>query len=504
MIHTDNHIELDGLAGEIRKNAESRELSVKERMDLPQQLMPSQAPLVRCGNMEEVALGYTENQAVAEAARCLGCKNAPCVKGCPVGIDIPGFLGETAKGNFSSALEIIRKSSMLPAICGRVCPQEKQCMAYCTVGKSRKDPMESVAIGRVERYLADREAEQASETAASAAPERSQPGKVAIVGSGPSGLTCAADLNRMGYDVTIFEAFHKAGGVTVYGIPEFRLPKSIVEREVEALEKRGVKIVTDFLVGRTASIRDLMDRDGFDAVYVASGAGLPKFMNIPGEDQVGVFSANEFLTRSNLMKAWERGRAATPLYPSKKVCVLGGGNVAMDAARTALRTGAGEVRILYRRTEKELPARREEVEHAQEEGIIFDYLTSPVRILGDEKGRVCGVECLKYELGEPDASGRARPVPVEGSEFVIEADTCIPALGNGSNPLIGATTPGLDFSKWGQILVDENGMTSLPGVFAGGDIVQGAATVILAMGDGRTGAAGIDGYLKNKFTGDGK
>ncbi|MDC7219564.1 MAG: NADPH-dependent glutamate synthase [Spirochaetales bacterium] len=470
------------------------EMTTKERLALPQQEMPSQDRIERRSNMEEVALGYSREQAVLEAQRCLDCKNAPCIKGCPVGINIPAFLKETMCGRFDEALGIIRESSMLPAICGRVCPQEKQCMAACTVGKVQKDPMKSVAIGRVERFLADWGADKPIKN--EVVPKLNK--RVAIVGGGPSGLTCAADLNRLGYDVTIFEAFHKAGGVTVYGIPEFRLPKSIVEREIAQLEEKGVKIVTDFLVGRTASIKQLMEEEGFHSVYIASGAGLPRFMNIEGENLVGVFSANEFLTRANLMKAYEKGKAATPLYPSRRVVVLGGGNVAMDAARTALRCGAEEVRILYRRTEKELPARAEEVEHAMEEGIIFDFLTNPVRIMGDEKGRVTAVECLKYELGEPDESGRARPIALEGSEFLIQADTVIPALGNGSNPLIGATTEGLDFSPRGQILVDEQGMTSLPGVFAGGDIVQGAATVILAMGDGRQGAAGIHNYLKDK------
>jgi len=484
--------EADELAESLGLPAAWSSLGPKEKRNIPQQDMPAQDPIARGKNMEEVALGYTENQAIVEASRCLVCKNAPCVKGCPVNIDIPGFICETAKGNFDEALGIIQKSSMLPAICGRVCPQEKQCMELCTVGKMNKDPMASVAIGRLERYLADRGADK--ESAIEILPPTGK--KVAIVGSGPSGLTTAADLARLGHEVTVFEAFHKAGGVTVYGIPEFRLPKSIVQREVEKLEEMGVKFVYDYLIGRTRTVKELMEKDGFHAVYVANGAGLPKFMNIEGENLVGVFSANEYLTRTNLMKAFDE-KAMTPIYPSKKVAVFGGGNVAMDAARTALRLGAEEVHIVYRRTAKEMPARVEEVHHAQEEGIIFDMLTNPVKIIGDDKGRVTGIECLKYKLGEPDASGRARPEPIEGSEFHMEIDTCITALGNGSNPLVTGTTPELDTNKWGNITVDEKtGATSMKGVFAGGDIVQGAATVILAMGDGRVAARGIDEYLK--------
>jgi glutamate synthase (NADPH/NADH) small chain len=483
-------------------------------MAILQQEMPSQDPHERARNMDEVALGYSEDQAVIEASRCLGCANAPCVKGCPVGIDVPTFLRATASGDFDGAFSVIRESSMLPAICGRVCPQEKQCMSSCTVGKAAKDPLKAVAIGRVERFLADRAREKtaskgkaAGARPAAAAMARAGSGpasvpanakKVAIVGSGPSGLTAAADLARMGFAVTVFEAFHKAGGVTVYGIPEFRLPKAIVEEELRNLEALGVKIVCDFLVGRTRTIAELMEKDGFEAVYVATGAGLPKFMGIPGEDLVGVFSANEFLTRSNLMKAYDRNLAATPLYSAKRVAVFGGGNVAMDAARTALRTGSEEVHVIYRRTEAEMPARREEVEHAKEEGVIFDFLANPLRIIGDEKGRVHGVECLSYRLGEKDTSGRARPEPISGSEHIVAIDACIVALGNDSNPLVPATTPGLKVNERGNIVVDANGMTSIPGVFAGGDIVQGAATVILAMGDGRRAARGILDYLSAK------
>lgn len=484
--------EADQLVESLGLPASWSSLGPKDKRSIPQQDMPTQDPIQRGGNMDEVALGYTENQAIVEASRCLVCKNAPCIKGCPVNIDIPGFVSATAKGNFEEALGIIQESSMLPAICGRVCPQEKQCMELCTVGKMNKDPMESVAIGRLERYLADRGADNKSTI--DLLPSTGK--KVAIVGSGPSGLTTAADLARLGHEVVVFEAFHKAGGVTVYGIPEFRLPKSIVQREVGKLESMGVKFIYDYLIGRTRTVKELMEKDGFNAVYVANGAGLPKFMNIDGENLVGVFSANEYLTRSNLMKAFDK-KAMTPIYPSKKVAVFGGGNVAMDAARTALRLGAQEVHIVYRRTGKEMPARVEEVHHAQEEGIIFDLLTNPVRIIGNDKGRVTGIECLKYKLGEPDASGRARPEPIEGSEFFMEIDTCITALGNGSNPLVTGTTPQLDTNKWGNITVDEKtGATSMKGVFAGGDIVQGAATVILAMGDGRVAAKGIDEYLK--------
>lgn len=484
--------EADLLMGALSLPASWGDLGAKEKRNIPQQEMPAQNPLQRGGNMDEVALGYTENQAIVEASRCLDCKNAPCVKGCPVNIDIPGFVCETAKGNFDKALEIIQESSMLPAICGRVCPQEKQCMEQCTVGKMHKDPMASVAIGRLERYLADRGADKENSVQIQSPSGK----KVAIVGSGPSGLTTAADLARLGHSVTVYEAFHKAGGVTVYGIPEFRLPKSIVQREVDKLESMGVEFVYDFLIGRTRTVKELMEKDGFHAVYIANGAGLPKFMNIEGENLVGVFSANEYLTRSNLMKAYEK-KAMTPIYPSRKVAVFGGGNVAMDAARTALRLGAEEVHIVYRRTETEMPARVEEVHHAREEGIIFDLLTNPVKIIGDEERRVKGIECLKYKLGEPDASGRARPEPIEGSNFIMEIDTCITALGNGSNPLVTGTTPELNTNKWGNITVDDaTGATSMKGVFAGGDIVQGAATVILAMGDGRIAAKGIDEYLK--------
>jgi glutamate synthase (NADPH/NADH) small chain len=470
------------------------ELKVKDRIGIPQMDMPAQDPIERGKNQSEVALGYFEDQVKVEALRCLQCKTAPCIKGCPVGIDIPAFIQKALDGDYQASVDTIKESSLLPAICGRVCPQEVQCMEYCTVGKSLKDPMKSVAIGRIERYVADWERERGNVSIPEIGPDSGF--KVGVVGSGPAGLTAAADLRKAGHQVEIFEAFHKPGGVMIYGIPEFRLPKAIVEKEIATLEAMGVKFHLNFLIGRTRTIEDLIAKDGFDAIFIGSGAGLPRFMNIPGENLVGVFSANEYLTRSNLMKAYDKENVDTPIYPSKKVAVLGGGNVAMDAARMALRLGADEVNVIYRRTRAEMPARAEEIEHAMEEGIIFHFLHNPTRILGDEEGKVRAIEVQKYELGEPDDSGRRRPIAIEGSEFEIEMDTVIPALGNVSNPLIRQTTEDLGTNKWGNIVVDEDNRSTMDRVYAGGDIVLGAATVILAMGEGRQAAAAITEDLK--------
>jgi len=466
-----------------------------DRFEIPVQDMPAQDPNERRKNVSEVALGYTETEARLEALRCLQCKNAPCIKGCPVEIKIKDFVTAIAQGKFKQALKIIKQNSLLPAVCGRVCPQEVQCQFECTVGKKFKDPTKSVSIGRLERFVAD------LDDANNSVPAVAKPTgkKVAVIGSGPGGIVTAADTRRAGHDVTVFEAFHKPGGVMVYGIPEFRLPKAIVQKEIDILEKMGVKIVTNFIVGRTRTIAQLMNEDGFNAVYIGVGAGLPRFMNIPGESLIGVYSANEYLTRANLMKAYDFGKGSdTPIAQSKKVAVIGGGNVAMDSARTALRLGAEKVYLVYRRSEKEMPARIEEVHHAKEEGIEFHTLQSPKRIIGDSDSNVTAIKCLKYKLGEPDSSGRRRPIPIEGSEFTIDLDTVIIAIGNGSNPLIQQTTTGLEFNKWGNIIVDENCKTSLAGVYAGGDIVLGAATVILAMGQGRTAAAAINKYLAPK------
>ena len=468
-------------------------LTAKDRNTLPQQEMPCREPHERAKQMEEVALGYTKEQAIIEANRCLQCKNQPCVAGCPVAVPIPQFLAETAKGEFKKAVDIIKTTNLLPAICGRVCPQEKQCQAQCTVGKIFKDVERSVSIGRLERFVADYERENNLQTPPAPAADTGK--KVAVVGSGPAGLTVAADVRRAGHSVTVFEAFHKEGGVMVYGIPEFRLPKSIVAAEVAMLEKMGVEFRTNFLVGRTGTLPQLLKEQGFDAAFVGTGAGLPKFMNIPGENLIGVFSANEYLTRANLMKAYDTAHADTPLYEAKQVCVAGGGNVAMDAARMALRLGAEKVSIIYRRTRNEMPARREEVAHAEEEGVIFRFLENPVEALGDEEGRIKALRLLSYELGEPDASGRRSPVAIKGSEHEIPCAALIVALGNGSNPLMEKTTPGLEADAKGHIKTDEEGKTSYPAVWAGGDIVLGAATVILAMGEGRKAAASINRYL---------
>ena len=464
-------------------------------MALPVQAMPEQEPAIRAHNMNEVALGFTAEMAKNEAARCINCPSKPCIQGCPVAIDIPGFLAKAAEGDFKGALAIIKETSLLPAVCGRVCPQEKQCQKFCTMGKLLKDADKSVGIGRVERFCADYARQQGLDEAVVCAPSTGK--RVAVIGSGPASITCAADCAKAGHSVTMFEAFHKCGGVLVYGIPEFRLPKSIVQYEIDGLKKMGVKIETNYCVGRTRKLSDLMTQDGFDAVFVGTGAGLPKFMDIEGENLIGVFSANEYLTRANLMKAYLENEADTPFWHGKKVAVLGGGNVAMDASRMALRLGAEKVYLIYRRSEAEMPARKEEVHHAREEGVEFLMLQNAKRILGDADMKVTAIECLKYELGEPDASGRRSPVPIPGSEFTLDVDTVVVAVGNASNPLIPATTEGLEINKRGNIVVNpETNMTSIPGVFAGGDIVLGAATVILAMGEGRRAAAGICSYLK--------
>lgn len=445
----------------------------------------------RATNFDEVCLGYNKEEAMCEASRCINCKNAQCVKGCPVAIDIPGFINEVKNGNIEAAYRIISQSSALPAVCGRVCPQETQCEGKCIRG-IKGDP---ISIGKLERFVADWARENGIKPEVSAEKKNK---KVAVIGSGPAGLTCAGDLAKMGYDVTIFEALHEAGGVLVYGIPEFRLPKTaVVAKEIENVKALGVKIETNVVVGKAVTIDELISEEGFEAVFIGSGAGLPKFMGIPGENSNGVFSANEYLTRSNLMKAFDEN-SNTPIMKSKKVAVIGGGNVAMDAARTALRLGA-EVHIVYRRSEEELPARVEEVHHAKEEGIIFDLLTNPTEILADEKGWVTGMKCIRMELGEPDASGRRRPVEVPDSEFIMELDTVIMSLGTSPNPLISSTTEGLDINKWKCIVAEEEtGKTTKEGVYAGGDAVTGAATVILAMGAGKAAAKGIDEYLSNK------
>ncbi len=455
-------------------------------MSLQKNPMPSQDPNVRNKNFEEVALGYTEAQALDEAQRCLNCKNKPCMTGCPVMVHIPEFIQEVAKGDFESAYQIIAATSALPAVCGRVCPQESQCEKYCVRGK-KGDP---VGIGRLERFVADWHNAHAS---AAAEKPASNGHRVAVVGSGPAGLTCAGDLARKGYEVTVFEALHLAGGVLVYGIPEFRLPKSIVQKEVDGLKALGVTIATDTVVGRTISIDELMEEQGFEAVFIGSGAGLPMFMHIPGENLKGVYSANEFLTRINLMKAYLPD-SDTPIQKPRKVAVVGGGNVAMDAARCAKRLGA-EVYIVYRRGMEELPARKEEVEHAEEEGIIFKTLCNPVEIFADENDDVNKIRCIQMELGEPDASGRRRPIEKPGSEFDLDVDCVIMSLGTSPNPLIKSTTKGLEINKKGGIIVNEDGLTSRESVYAGGDAVTGAATVILAMGAGKTAAKAIDEQL---------
>ncbi len=449
--------------------------------------MPEQDPKVRARNFKEVTLGYTAEMAIAEAGRCLKCKNPKCVEGCPVNVRIPEFIAKVEEGDFKAAYEIITSTNALPALSGRVCPQETQCEARCVRGIKG----EPVAIGRLERFVADWYRENVN-----AMPEKvaSNGIQVAVVGSGPAGMTAASDLAKMGYDVTMFEALHTAGGVLVYGIPEFRLPKAIVANEITKLEAQGVKVMTNMVIGRVLTIDELFDM-GFKAVFVGSGAGLPMFMNIPGESLKGVMSANEYLTRTNLMKAYDENYD-TPIIKSKNVAVVGGGNVAMDAARCAMRLGAENVYVVYRRGEAEMPARLEEQHHAKEEGIEFKTLCNPTEIIGDADGRVCGMKCIRMELGEPDASGRPRPIEIEGSEFILDVDTVIMSLGTSPNPLIRSTTPGLDTNRKGCLIVDENEMTTREGVFAGGDAVTGAATVILAMGAGKKGAAAIDAFLK--------
>lgn len=456
-----------------------------------------QDPQVRAENFEEVSLGYSMEEARQEASRCLLCKNPKCVKGCPVSIDIPGFIREVKNGNMEKAFHVISESSALPAVCGRVCPQESQCEGECV----RNARGAAISIGKLERFVADHAREQGIKPEC---PEKKNQRKVAVIGSGPSGLTCAGDLAKMGYDVTIFEALHEPGGVLLYGIPEFRLPKErVVQKEIENIKGLGVKIETNVVIGKSLTIDHLIEDEGYEAVFIGSGAGLPKFMNIPGEQSLGVFSANEYLTRSNLMKAFGPD-SRTPIMRARKVVVVGGGNVAMDAARTALRLGA-EVHIVYRRSEQELPARAEEVHHAKEEGIIFDLLTNPTEVLADDGGWVKGIRCVRMELGQPDESGRRRPIEIAGSEFEIACDAVIMALGTSPNPLLHKTTDGLTVNKWGcMISENEFGQTSRTGVFAGGDAVTGAATVILAMGAGRAAAAGIDQYLKKQEDHDGQ
>jgi glutamate synthase (NADPH) small chain len=472
---------------------EEKQLTNKERLALPPQKMPEQDPKKRIHNVNEVPLGFTEEMAVAEAQRCFRCKNAQCIKGCPVAIDIPGFIKLISERNFRESINVLKKSTILPAVCGRVCPQEEQCQKFCTLGKSLKSVDLAVQIGKLERFIADWEMSQPSAETPAIKPETGK--RIAIVGSGPAGITVAADCRREGHQVTIFEALHKPGGVLAYGIPEFRLPKKIVDREVDNLVKMGVELRTNRVIGMIATIDELIE-NGYDAVFVGTGAGLPQFLGIPGENLNGVYSANEYLTRANLMKAYSFPQTDTPIIRAKNIAVFGGGNVAMDSARTALRLGAENVYLLYRRSMVEMPARREEVHHADEEGVQMMLLQNPMRIIGNEKGWVTGVECVRMELCEPDESGRCRPVPISCSESVLPVDACIVAVGNSSNPLIPNTTPDLETNRHGNILADPNTMkTSKKGVFAGGDIVLGAATVILAMGQGRKAAKAINEYL---------
>lgn len=459
--------------------------------------MPEQDPVARNQNFLEVSLGYPEEMAKEEAQRCLQCKNKPCTQGCPVNVQIPEFIKRLAEGDFSAAYQKIKETNSLPAICGRVCPQESQCEKYCVRGKKG----EPVGIGRLERFVADWAMENVASAKAEAKAEAIQKNgrKVAVIGSGPAGLTCAGDLAKMGYQVTIFEAFHIPGGVLMYGIPEFRLPKALVQREIDNVRKLGVSIQTNMVIGKVFSLDELM-AEGYQAIFIGSGAGLPSFMGIPGENLNGVYSANEFLTRINLMKAYQFPKSDTPVKVGKRVAVFGGGNVAMDAARSAKRLGAEQVYVIYRRSEAEMPARAEEAHHAKEEGVLFKLLTNPTRILGTEDGWVKGVECIEMELGEPDASGRRKPMAKKGSEHIVDVETVIVAIGQSPNPLIKSTTPGLETHPWGGIIVEEETeATSRPGVFAGGDAVTGAATVILAMGAGKKAAKAIDEYLRNQY-----
>ena len=467
------------------------ELTKKEKMAIPRQVMPEQDAVERRSNFNEVNLGFDEETAMLEAIRCIECKKPLCIDGCPVNIDIPKFISKISDGDFFGAIDIIKEDNLLPAVCGRVCPQEVQCELTCILGKKYKP----VSIGRLERFAADYEMAHREFEMPKVLPKNGK--KVALLGSGPASLTCASDLIKWGYDVTIYEALHELGGVLVYGIPEFRLPKAILKKEIGNLEKIGIKFVKNFIVGKTLTVDELLNKEGYDAIFIGAGAGLPWFMNIPGENLNGIYSANEYLTRVNLMKAYDFPNADTPIKIAKKVVVVGGGNVAMDSVRTAKRLGAERAIVLYRRTEKEMPARDEEIQHAKEEGIEFHLLTAPIEYIGDDDGWVKQARCIRMELGEPDASGRRRPIPIEGSEFLFDIELGIVAIGNGSNPLISQTIPDLKCNKWGNIIADlKTGMTSKKGVFAGGDIVRGSATVILAMGDGRVAAKSIDEYLK--------
>jgi glutamate synthase (NADPH) small chain len=468
-------------------------METKEKKEkVPRQKMSEQDPKKRIQNFEEVPFGYSEETAIIEAKRCIQCKKPLCIAGCPVDVKIPEFIKEIAEGNFIESAKVLKETNSLPAVCGRVCPQEDQCEKTCILGKKG----EPVAIGRLERFAADYERNSGNVSVPTVA--KSNGKKVAIAGAGPAGLTIAGDLIKLGYDVTVFEALHKSGGVLVYGIPEFRLPKAIVEAEVEGLRKLGVKIETNFVIGRTKTIDELFE-EGFKAVFIGVGAGAPVFMNVPGENLIGIYSANEYLTRSNLMKAYRFPEYDTPIVRGKRVAVIGGGNVAMDSVRTALRLGAERAMIIYRRTEVEMPARKEEVHHAQEEGVEFLMLTAPVEYIGNKDGWVTGMKCIKMELGEPDASGRRSPKPIKGSEYIIDVDTVVVAVGTVANPIVPATTKGLEVNKWGYIVAkDESGLTSREGIYAGGDIVTGAATVILAMGAGRKSANAIHEYLSGK------